>query len=47
MQMQGRILGSYYSNPGNYENSLLKLVHKLNVVSPGLRDKRNIILYKI
>lgn len=37
--MQGRKLGGYCSNPGNYEKSLLQLVHKLNVVSLGLREK--------
>lgn len=37
--MQGRTLGSYRSNPGNYENSLLQLVLKLSVVSLGLREK--------
>lgn len=47
MQMQRNNLGSYCSNSGNCENSILKLVHKCDTVSLGLKEKENIILYQI
>lgn len=38
IQMQGNKLGNDCTNPGNHENILRKLVHKLVAVSLGLKE---------